>query len=358
MLIDVEMATAELEMGINTKHPRTVHLWYPWTRGLQPANGFLLEAWKRSIRILPAWVLEPITEVNKLLPGGSRHVIPYRKGIRQLSNFNDVNGALRSTGPHLHLLESEVHGCTEALQLMGIQPKDAMVCFHIRTSRYLDGRLGAANSRGHDFRDASIGSHESTMLDLARRGFKVVRLGTEAEEPLSVNHQNLIDYACLGFRSEILDLFIPSRCKFFVGVLSGPSHIAQLFRRPLLLTNLIPLSRMMLSMDNFLFIPKQIVDGTGKPLSLSEIVELGLENVNSTAEFDGRGLSLLENTPLEVEKAAREIELRASGEWRDDNWDKDAQRRFFDLLPDYLKVGAGGGTISSSYLRDNTWFLE
>jgi putative glycosyltransferase (TIGR04372 family) len=115
---------------------------------------------------------------------------------------------------------------------------------------------------------------------------------------------------------------------------------------------------MMLSMDNFLFIPKRIVDRTGKPLSLPAIVELELENVNSTAEFDGRGLSLLENTPLEIEKAVHEMELRATGVWCDDARDQDMQRRFFDLLPDYLKVGAGGGTISTSYLRDNTWFLE
>lgn len=358
MLIDVEMATAELEVAANTSHPRTIHIWYPWSRGMRPANEFLLHAWKRSIRIWPATLVEPVAEVNKLIPGGAVHEIPYRKGFRQLSNFNDVHGALRVTKPHLRFEGHEERQCEELLAGMGISSSDKVVCFHIRTSKYLDNRLGPANSRGHDFRDASVESHLPAMLGLAERGFKVVRLGTEEEEPLPAAHENLIDYACSGHRSEILDLYIPRRGEFFVGVLSGPSHVAQLFRRPLLLTNLVPLSRMMLSMDNFLFIPKRILDGNGRELSLSDIVGLGLEDLNDLGLFEERGLRLIENSPVEIEKAVHEIELRRLGIWQDDAWGQEAQQRFFELLPEYFKVGAGKGTIATSYLRANQWFLK
>ena len=358
MLIDVEMATAELETGVNTSHPRTVDIWFPWTSGLPPANTQLLKMWKRSIRIGPAFPLEGIAHLNGLIPGGTAHKIPYRKGIRQLSNFNDVHGALRLTKPHLKFSDEERSSCVSVMSKLGIGSEDRVVCFHVRSARYLKERLGAENSSGHDFRDASLESHYTAMLELCDRGYKVVRMGMESDEPLLISHENLIDYAQSGRRSELMDLFIPSVCEFFVGVLSGPSHIAQLFRRPLLLTNLVPLSRMMLSMDNFIFIPKQLVDNAGNRLGMREVVLRGLENISMSDGFNGLGLTLIDNSPEEVVRAVVEMASRCSGDWVDDELDRASQERFLSLVPDYLRVGAGKGTIASSYLRTNEWFLD
>ncbi len=358
MLIDVEMATAEREIGRNTNHPRTIDLWFPWTRGLKPANEQLLKMWKRSVPICPAWVLEPIAEINKLVPGGAVHEIPYRKESGKLSNFNDIHGALRTTRPHLKFTNEEVELCEVNMRELGMSSGDKFVCLHVRTSDYLSKRLGKENSSGHDFRDAQVSDHLDAMLMLANQGYKVLRMGTETEFPLEISHPNFIDYACSGRRSELMDLYLPSRCEFFVGVLSGPSHIAQLFRRPLLLTNLVPLSRMMLSMDNFLFIPKAIVDSEGNCLSLRAIVDTGLEDLSETVDYVQRGLRVVDNTASEILEAVEEMALRVSGQFREGENELSARSRFMDLVPDYLKVGAGTGTIACSYLSSNPWFIN
>ncbi len=358
MLIDVEMATAERECGFNTSHPRTIDLWYPWKSGVSSANSHLLRMWKRSVNVVHAIPFEGIAQLNGLIPGGDLHKIPYRKGPRTLSNFNDVHGALRSTQPHLKFTSDELESCEETARDFGIGYGNKHVCFHVRTSHYLMDRLGKENSSGHDFRDARIDDHLDAMLMLAEQGYKVVRMGTELDAPLSISHPNLIDYACSGRRSELMDIFLPSRCEFFVGVLSGPSHIAQLFRRPLLLTNLVPLSRMMLSMDNFLFIPKSIVDSQGHRLSLEAIVEAGLDDLSETVEYERRGLRVMDNTPIEIRESINEMSLRVSGQFKAEESQLKAQERFMSLIPDYLKVGAGTGTIASSYLSSNPWFID
>lgn len=356
LLIDVEMAIAEREMFGDQS--RLIDVWFPWRAGLPIVNEHLLEMWKRQVRVLPTWVCSAAYTLNSLLPDGQKYRIPYRKGKKQLSNFNDVNGALRSSSPHLSFLAAEVDDCRSRLAGMGVTPADRIICFHVRSANYLAERLGASNSASHDFRDGSMESHYESMLTVADAGFRVFRMGTERDAPISINHENIIDYACSGMRSELMDLYLPSICEFFVGVLSGPSHIAQLFRRPLLLTNLVPLSRMMLSMENFLFIPKQILYGEGKPLTLAEIIDLNIEDLNNSEEYEQRGLVLKENTSDEIRSAVSEMELRCSGKWVEDNWGVELQQRFLNALPDYLKVGAGNGTISTTYLKENEWFLN
>jgi len=358
MLIDVEMATAEKECGLNTSHPRTIDLWYPWKSGIPPANSHLLRMWKRTVNVGPAALLEGIAQLNGLIPGGDSHKIPYRKGPRTLSNFNDVYGALRATRPHLKFTNEEVELCEVNMRDLGISSGDKFVCLHVRTSDYLSKRLGKENSSGHDFRDAQISDHLDAMLMLADQGYKVLRMGTETESPLEISHPNFIDYACSGRRSELMDLYLPSRCEFFVGVLSGPSHIAQLFRRPLLLTNLVPLSRMMLSMDNFLFIPKAIVDSEGNRLSLRAIVDAGLEDLSETVDYGQRGLRVVDSTASEILEAVEEMALRVAEQFREGENELRARSRFLDLVPDYLKVGAGTGTIACSYLSSNPWFIN
>lgn len=358
MLIDVEMATAEKECGFNTQHSRTIDLWYPWRSGVSTANSQLLRMWKRSVNIVPAVPFEGIAQLNGLIPGGEVHKIPYRKGNRALSNFNDVHGALRTTQPHLKFTHKELDWCKTNLRDLGINQSDKYVCVHVRTSDYLIERLGKENSSGHDFRDAQIGDHFDAMIMLADRGYKVVRMGTESDSPLTISHPNLIDYANSGKRSELMDLYLPTRCDFFVGVLSGPSHIAQLFRKPLLLTNLVPLSRMMLSMDNFLFIPKSIVDKHGMQLSLREIVDSGLENLTETKDYERNELKVVDNSAAEIVEAVKEMADRVSGEFRESDSGLVAQSRFIDLVPDYLKVGAGTGRIASSFLSSNPWFVN
>jgi len=358
LLIDVEMATAERECGVNTKHPRTLDLWYPWRAGQSTANEQLLRMWKRSLHVWPALLLEGAAHVNGLVPGGNPHKIPFRKESGRLNNFHDVHGALRRTRPHISFTDTELQRCADESRELGIGESARVVCIHVRTARYLTSRMGDANSTSHDFRDGDIGTYREAILRLAGTGYTVVRMGTDLEEPLDIEHPLVIDYATSGRRTEVMDLYLPSVAEFFVGVLSGPSHVAQMFRRPLLLTNLIPISKMMLSMDDFLFVPKRVVSAGGETLSLAELVASGAYDLNDSVQYSERGLIVVDNTAEELADACMEMSMRLEGTWVDSEADHAAQDRFLSLLPEYLLEGKGRGRIATSYLRRNEWFLE
>jgi putative glycosyltransferase (TIGR04372 family) len=357
LLIDVEMAVTETEVLL--ADTRVVDIWFPWSAGRPVVNRTLFAMWKRELRVWPAWLCSAAYSLNGYLPDGKHFRIPYRKGSKVLSNFNDIHGVFRTTSPHLRFSDDEVAEASRLLRSRGITDHDRIVCVHVRTGAFLAAQMGAANSVTHDFRNSSIRHFEETMVSLAKQGFKVVRLGSVSEEPVSVQHPNLVDYANDGLRSELLDLFLPSRCHLFVAVLSGPTHVAQLFRKPIVLTNVVPLSRMMLSMENFWFIPKKLfLRSEDRFLSLREIVELEIEDLDSSTGFEDRGIELVDNTSTEISAVTAEALGVLDGTFRYGPDDESLQQHFLNLLPDYLKIGGGYGRIGNRFLYDNPWFLN
>ncbi len=357
LLIDVEMAVAEAEVLL--ANTRVVDIWFPWSAGRPLVNRTLFAMWKRELRVWPAWLCSAAYSLNGYLPDGKHFRIPYRKGSKVLSNFNDIHGVFRTTSPHLRFSDDEVTEASRLLRSREFNEHDRIVCVHVRTSAFLAEQMGAANSVTHDFRNSSISYFEETMVSLAKQGFKVVRLGSVNEEPVSTKHPNLVDYANDGLRSELLDLYLPSRCHLFLAVLSGPTHVAQLFRRPIVLTNVVPLSRMMLSMEKFWFIPKKLLlRSEDRFLSLKEIIELGIEDLDSSSGFEEHGIELVDNSSAEILAVTIEALGVLDGTLRYGPDDESVQERFLNLLPDYLKVGGGFGRIGNRFLHDNPWFLN
>lgn len=357
LLIDVEMAVSETEVLL--ANSRVFDIWFPWSAGRPIVNQKLFAMWRREVRIWPAWLCSAAYSLNGFLPDGGHFRIPYRKGSKVLSNFNDIHGVFRTTAPHLRFTDTEVEEASRLLRSRGIRENDRIICVHVRTGAFLAAQMGAANSVTHDFRNSSIAHFEETMVSLANQGFKVVRLGSVSEEPVSARHPNLVDYANDGLRSELLDLYLPSRCHLFLAVLSGPTHVAQLFRRPIVLTNVVPLSRMMLSMENFWFIPKKLfLRSENRFLSLREIIDLGIEDLDSSTGFEERGIELVDNSSDEISAVTAEALGVLDGSLRYGPDDEALQDRFLGFLPDYLKVGGGYGRIGNRFLYDNPWFLN
>lgn len=114
---------------------------------------------------------------------------------------------------------------------MGL-PLDAwFVCLHVREAGFHgDWTSGAA-------RNTAISNHLPGIKVITDAGGFVVRLGDATMTPLP-QLDRVIDYARSGFKSELMDIYLMSECRFFVGVNSGPLDVIFLFQRPVVLTNL------------------------------------------------------------------------------------------------------------------------
>ena len=86
-------------------------------------------------------------------------------------------------------------------------------------------------------RNSDIELAEPSMEFLAKLNYKVFRLGSNVVKPIKIINKNIIDYSTSVIRTELLDLFIISRCEFYVSNGLVLDVVAVMFRLPMLFIN-------------------------------------------------------------------------------------------------------------------------
>jgi len=130
----------------------------------------------------------------------------------------------------------DAHG-REQLRKLGI-PEDAwFVCFHVREP----GFWWKWNRFHASTRDADVETYLPAMQAVVARGGWVVRMGDPSMKKLPAI-AGVVDYAHSPHKSELMDVYLTARCRFFVGVNSGLSFLPPTFGRPCVLTNFTPIS--------------------------------------------------------------------------------------------------------------------
>ena len=111
---------------------------------------------------------------------------------------------------------------------MGIPLTDWFICLHVREGGYR-GDAGSA-------RNSSVQNYIEGIKAITAAGGWVVRIGDPTMTPLSPM-ERVIDCRHSGYKSELLDMYLISQCDLFIGTNSGPSDVATLFGKPMILVN-------------------------------------------------------------------------------------------------------------------------
>jgi putative glycosyltransferase (TIGR04372 family) len=352
LAIELEMFFSERDCGIHSAESRLIDLRYVWTGGLPISNQLLLDLWKRQLRIGPRVLLQPIDTWNRRIPGGERNAIPFRKGLHLLNQHNDLHGVLSRTNPHLKLSDRDISAARTVVIDKGFDLDSPIVCLHVRDEAYFQVR-GAGRFRDDTTRNAQINSYHDAVRYLANEGYTVIRLGATVNTPLELQHPRIWDYATDGSRSELLDIYLPSICSFFISTLSGPDRIALVFRKPIVFTNLAPIKSLSLWMQNSLVIPKRIARvSTGELLSWSEIFTSEIFRL-SERELTKQNLCTVENRSDEIYGVVEEMVMRQRNAWETSQHDQELQDTFLNHVPAYLKAGGVHARIGAHFLRDS-----
>lgn len=114
---------------------------------------------------------------------------------------------------------------------MGL-PKDAwFVCLHVRES-------GFHGSKDTYFdRNANVVNYIAAIEEITRRGGWVVRMGDATMTKLPVM-ERVIDYPFTEFKSALMDIYLISECRVYMGMISGILDVALLFQRPIINVNM------------------------------------------------------------------------------------------------------------------------
>lgn len=173
---------------------------------------------------------------------------------------------------------------------MGVPENCWFICLHVREQGY----LGPWSHHKH--RDINVMNYLPAIKYINKRGGYIVRLGDPSMKPLP-QMQGVIDYALSDYRSGLMDLYLISKCKFFLSCDSGPASLAWLFDKPICSVNLADTSIVMHDSDYDVIVPKHVFSTKkGRIFSFKELINSDIFNVDlPTDEY-----IFIENTPNEI----------------------------------------------------------
>ena len=324
---NTELYLCEQDAGINAPKQRYVDLFYMAYRPI--CNQQLATMWKRILRVWPAWILAPISLINRLIPGGAVHEIG-----NNTNSDRDVHNLLDRFTPHLeHTSEEEARG-EAGMREMGISPDTPFVCLIVRDNAYLDTHLSSGEWNYHNYRDSDIQNYILAAEELAACGYFVIRMGAKVMEAMKTKHPRIIDYATNGMRSDFMDIYLGAKCEFCISVGTGFDAVPYIFRRPVVYVNMVPLGYLFTFRQQFLCITKHhFAAAENRELTLSEIFNHGVGFYMRTSEYASKGIKLIENTPEEIRDVVIEMAERLNGTWKPHEDDEVLQRRFWEIFP-------------------------
>ena len=325
-------------------------------------NQQLAIMWRRLLRIWPTLIIEPIANINLIIPGGKLHEIGDNK-----QDDRDVHNLLDRFPPNFQFTSEEESRGEAGLREMGIPAKAKFVCLFVRDSAYLDSYFPKNDWNYHSYRDCNIQNYVLAAEMLAERGYYVIRMGQKVLETINSAHPKVIDYATNGLRSDFMDIYLGAKCAFCISSSTGIDAIPMIFRRPVAFVSYVPIEFFSTFSDRFLGIFKHHLDaGSKRELSLSEISARGVGTQVSTSNFETNEVDLIENTPEEIRDVAIEMDERLAGTWQANSDDEALQQRFWEIYPtDAINAYNGNplhgeirARFGATFLRNNPEWLK
>ena len=316
------------------------------------SNKVLLNKWKKIIKIRKDFYFidRVVINLNKMYFKDS-FVVFLGDHSSYFYLFNKFKQA------DVKLTKKEILYCENKLKKLGCN-LNKVVCFHNRDSSYLETFL-KGNWSHHDHRDFSVEPFIKSLLYLSEIGFESFRLGAKSNSNLPIQNSKIFDYVNLPIRSEVMDLYLASKCDFYVGSDSGIWTLPLIFRKPILMINATHLKNFVIkNYFPFFYIPKKIFSiKKNEYLNIREMIEIDHHLVS----YDKNDLVYYENTDEEIFDFIQEFFLLKKQNFTYFNEeDKKLQFKLLDIYSQYyefnfLKIQP---RIGYSFLKKNEFLIS
>ena len=247
------------------------------------------------------------------------------------------------------------------------------VCIFARDGKYTQewGGYVDKNSISDDFyRDMPIGDFVLTARYLSEKDVASVRMGSMPEG----NAPDIIfDYG-RNYHTDFLDVFLFSRCRYFIGTPSGVQHLADFFSKPIVIVNSPVLSTenscSFVGRDGNLMIPQKYWDSVNsRYLTIREMLTVecfGEAEYNPNAPrrtmgiYHQRKILPIKNTPEEILAVAKEMEEILAGTVVYDELDLELQDKYNKIVSEFKDAPnfIFPYRLGRDFLRQNQWILE
>ena len=341
-----------------------------WIPELEVSNNYVFSIWCQKIHVsnynlLTASIMQTAIILEKIT------------GIKFTYRFIGWDGYL----PYAYLLEeaptvfsmptSDEIECINILESNGIDTTKPWVCVLMRDDKYLKKRYPDLEWDFNSYRNSDINTFNLAAEFLSKNHVNVFRMGSTVDKPfLSANDRTIIDYANKVWRNEKLDIYLASRCLFFVSSGTGLDAVAVALRRPLLWVNQAQPLHVYRSKKNFKFITKYFYLKNKKTyLNPKAYYDLGVKDgftVDNplhlrTQDLERLGIQVQDNTSSEIKEIT--IEMYDSLTSQRENYSvlSELQQSFWKSFPKDKRLDISGNTygeIGKNFLENNRWLLD
>jgi len=332
---------------------------FHWLDDREISNEFWAKIVRRNFSC-PPWA-RALDAYSHILPGGEMHHLP-----TTTTASRDIHGVLEKGLAPMAFLPEEDAEAKAWLSRAGWKEGESFVCLLVRDSAYLntdplhkhwleDRRSEDCNGWDyHNYRDSDIATYVPAVEWLCEQGVWVLRMGNIMAKSIPTEHPRVIDYAFHPDKSDFLDIWLFANCDMCISTGSGPDMVSDVYRRPILFLNFIPL-RNLFSWSNATHLPKTLLWEQSKlPLALTWREHL-CHDYFFTDHYKEAGIKIVDLSPDQILAAVQESWHRIQGTWKDTEEDMIRQSRFWEILkthPDFHKLH---GYIHPEARVSTTW---
>jgi len=225
----------------------------------------------------------------------------------------------------LELYASDKEKGQNCLEELGV-PKGAwFIALHVREGGYLQ------HLNYHSYRDADVKTYLTACDEVIQRGGWAIRLGDSSMKPLPTMDR-VVDYAHSTFKSDWMDIFLLTQCRFILGTTSGPIAVSAIFGKPCVLTNFTPMGHGAFQYGD-LWIPKlYYLNKEERMLSIKECMSKKYRGISRSENFKNAGITLIDNTNDEIRGVTIEMLNRYDGKTDYTEEDEILQENFMTEL--------------------------
>ena len=272
----------------------------------------------------------------------------------------DKSDAIWSTDMQLHkFTDKENIDGTKFLSNLKIIEGQEYICYAVRTeSYYLRLAEQGVAVKPRSVRNPSEELYLEALTQISGNVVSIFRMGKDIENVLDAKkYPDVIDYA-ITQRSDLLDVFLLSRCKYLLVGNTGLFWISALFGKPTLHCDLYDIRHQVLTRDLMIF-QKVWLKNENRFATISEMLEMRSEYADERHQIR-LGVELVRNSFDEILEACNEMNSRIDGTWVTTQQDEELQRRYQELIIKYSDKPNwnGGGRVGTQFLRDNQDLLK
>lgn len=320
------------------------------------ANPCILGYWEKYIKVISnrllIVLLRPLEATSFLQFSTSLVYIDRKIRIKPTPAHYLIEAKYESEfgGSPLLALSEEHHAeGWQKLRFLGVPQGSWFVCLHIREGGY------HPDNDYHSYRDVDVNSYHLAINEITRKGGWVIRMGDQSMKPLP-SMERVIDYAHSDIRSDWMDVFCFSQCRFLLGTTSGASEVAKVFGVPAALSNYIPMGHGAYSVKD-IWIPKLYWSKTeNRYFTFAEVMLSKMRMFGRTEMFTEADISWVDNSPEEIRDLVIEMMERIDGHTGCTPNDEDLQACFMTLL-EHEPMYATNAKVGRDFLRKYAWLL-